>query len=674
MMALELLGARLLQPTFGSDIDVWASVISVFILSLSLGYAGGGWLADRIEPRRALGWAILTAGICYLLLPVYARAFLERLSPEIQAARWGSLPAATLLFLPPSLLLGGVTPLLVRLGFTDAAHVGRVTGLLFAVGCLGNVLGILVTDYLLLVRYPLTTNLLGIGVVLGVTGVMHLRTEALDSRPPRRRSRQTASASLGAIALISAAWIGARFQDNPYRVHRVGLPADEVAVEHRESPYGHLTWVVSEGENYAQLRFVAQNQGGVCLRPRWDEYARLHPGLRHVAMPDGLPVASRNPGTLVNATYACLFPLAVLLNDRLMAQANGEARAARPNLLMVGLGSGAGVALLAHHFPEASLTVVDIDREVVAMALRHYPFLRWLQEQRTSDGRPRLRLVVGDGRRFVAHPPSGGTPRPYDAAILDVYTLGSTIPPHLMTREFYEALARILSDDGLILSNILGSYAGAKRRVLGGAVRTQRAAGFPWVTNIPILLPWEEPESFDVSLVHPNIVIAGRRSPAPWDRPDVASQLEQVRLYPELPEGVFVSESISLGDGQRYISTQVSLVHDGVPVDAALVQRLRAALSAEPDVESGWAVRINVLADPELIEQARQVVRTHRGDIAASGWERSDAPELIYRRTDWVLAVRETFRKGVAAARAPIEPAEGPLFTDEWSNADIVNR
>jgi predicted membrane-bound spermidine synthase len=673
MMALELLGARLLQPTFGSDIDVWASVISVFILSLSLGYAGGGWLADRVEPRRTLGWTILAAGVCYLLLPVYARAFLERLGPDIQAARWGSLPAALLLFLPPSVLLGGVTPLLVRLGFKDAAHVGRITGILYAVGCVGNVLGILVTDYILLVSYPLNANLLGMGVLLGVTGVAHLRADVSGGRPPRRRSRQTASASLGAVALISAAWLGVRFQDNPYRVHRVGLPADEIAVEHRESPYGHLTWVVSEGENYAQLRFVTQNQGGVCLRPRWDAYAALHPDLRHLAMPEGLQAGAgpHNPGTLVNATYACLFPMAVLLNDRLMAEALGDPRRARPAILMVGLGSGAGAALLAHHFPEASLTAVDIDREVVAIALARYPFLRWLQEQRTSEGRPRLRLVVGDGRRFVARVPSGGAPGPYDAAILDVYTLGSTIPPHLMTREFYGALAKVLADDGLILSNILGSVSGAKRLVLGGAVRTQRAAGFPWVRAIPLLLPWEEPGSFDPGLVRPNLVLASRRALHALDRAGASPPLDRFLPYPELPAGAFISESISLGDGRRYVSTHVSL---RAALEQAFVKRLRDVLSAEPDGDDDRAMRIAVLGDPELVAQARQAVLALGDGIAGNGWERPGASEVIYRRTDWVLAAREAFNTGMAAARMPIEPPDGPVFTDEWPIADIVNR
>ena len=38
VMALELLGGRLLAPYFGSSIYVWGAIITVFMLALSIGY------------------------------------------------------------------------------------------------------------------------------------------------------------------------------------------------------------------------------------------------------------------------------------------------------------------------------------------------------------------------------------------------------------------------------------------------------------------------------------------------------------------------------------------------------------------------------------------------------------------------------------------------------------
>jgi predicted membrane-bound spermidine synthase len=174
MMALEILGGRMLQPVFGSSIDVWAAIISVFILSLSIGYVIGGRIADHTRSNLPLAWTIICAGAFYCLMCIYGLAFSNSLSEDIQKARWGVLLAALVLYLPPSLLLGSVSPMLVKLVFTQASHVGRTTGTLYAIGSLGNVIGILATDYVLLVHFQQTSILLGMGIALGVLGLIHL--------------------------------------------------------------------------------------------------------------------------------------------------------------------------------------------------------------------------------------------------------------------------------------------------------------------------------------------------------------------------------------------------------------------------------------------------------------------------------------------------------------------
>lgn len=174
MMALEILGGRFIQPVFGSSIDVWAAIITVFILSLSVGYVAGGRIADRSHTNAALGWVILGAGIFFCLIPSYGMPLMIGLGEEIHTKRWGVLLAATLLFLPPSLLLGMVSPILVKLVFVGAEKVGSTTGTLYAIGSFGNVLGILVSDYVLLAYVPINTTIIVMGAVLCILGILHL--------------------------------------------------------------------------------------------------------------------------------------------------------------------------------------------------------------------------------------------------------------------------------------------------------------------------------------------------------------------------------------------------------------------------------------------------------------------------------------------------------------------
>lgn len=186
LMALEILGGRLLNPTFGSSIDVWAAIITVFILSLSIGYVVGGRIADRSRDNIPLAWIILGAGCLYLTLPTYALHVSEALGSAMGEARFGVLLGGLALFLLPSLLLGMVSPVLVKLAFVSAERVGRTTGTLYAIGSIGNVLGILVTDYILLEYVPLNATLIGMGGILSVLGLVHLavRMRVDEPAPP----------------------------------------------------------------------------------------------------------------------------------------------------------------------------------------------------------------------------------------------------------------------------------------------------------------------------------------------------------------------------------------------------------------------------------------------------------------------------------------------------------
>lgn len=59
-MAFEMVLARALVPFFGGTIYTWGALIGVFLLGMSLGFYGGGRLADR-HPRSALIGALLAA-------------------------------------------------------------------------------------------------------------------------------------------------------------------------------------------------------------------------------------------------------------------------------------------------------------------------------------------------------------------------------------------------------------------------------------------------------------------------------------------------------------------------------------------------------------------------------------------------------------------------------------
>ena len=94
IMGIELLGGRILAPFFGSSVHIWGSIITVFMLSLSLGYLLGGKLSTRNAGLTRYGSIFLTAGIMVLPIALWAPDIMETIFISIEDSRYGSLVAS----------------------------------------------------------------------------------------------------------------------------------------------------------------------------------------------------------------------------------------------------------------------------------------------------------------------------------------------------------------------------------------------------------------------------------------------------------------------------------------------------------------------------------------------------------------------------------------------------
>ena len=171
VMALEILGSRLLAPIFGNSLFVWGALIGVILAAMSSGYATAGWLADRYPGGVVLAWLLLLSGFWTFLLAGIGQPVMFRVSAWVQDPRWGPCLAATVLLGPPAFCLSGTLPPLLRLSVADLGHLGRHTGRMIAVSTVGSLIGTWGTAFFLLTwmgGLALVTLLAAIQVVLGV--------------------------------------------------------------------------------------------------------------------------------------------------------------------------------------------------------------------------------------------------------------------------------------------------------------------------------------------------------------------------------------------------------------------------------------------------------------------------------------------------------------------------
>lgn len=150
VMMLELVGARMVAPYFGTSIYVWTAMIGVILGALSFGYWYGGKLADKAANDRGLAVIVSVAAVLVALSVVTQRYLLEIIATMQVDVRLQAVLAALILLAPASCLLGIVSPYVVKLRLSSLSKAGQSVGRLYAAGTAGSIIGTFATGYWLI--------------------------------------------------------------------------------------------------------------------------------------------------------------------------------------------------------------------------------------------------------------------------------------------------------------------------------------------------------------------------------------------------------------------------------------------------------------------------------------------------------------------------------------------
>ena len=171
IMAQELVAFRLYAPYFGYSIYVWGSMISVVMAALAVGYALGGWIADRSRTDLALYCTILGSALYQLGILFTVHSLLR------SSVRLGDFTGTTLaslvVFAPPMTAMATACPFLIRL-LAQAGRIGSVAGRIYAVSTIGSIAGILSTSFFLVPHLGTQKTLEVICLLSAVTAVAGL--------------------------------------------------------------------------------------------------------------------------------------------------------------------------------------------------------------------------------------------------------------------------------------------------------------------------------------------------------------------------------------------------------------------------------------------------------------------------------------------------------------------
>jgi spermidine synthase len=230
-MATEMSGSRLLAPFFGNSLFIWANLIGLILIYLTVGYYLGGRLADRYPESRLLYALTMTAAVTIALLPFIARPVMQfaiKGIDEISAGAFlGSFSVTVLLFAIPITILGMVPPFAIRLRMTSVESAGNVSGGLYALSTMGSIIGTFAPVLLLIPWIGTRNTMLLFAAVLALVSAIGLGRIAYA----------------GAPLIIAAALL----------IPQGAIKASENSIFETESPYHYIQVEERGGTRYLKL-------------------------------------------------------------------------------------------------------------------------------------------------------------------------------------------------------------------------------------------------------------------------------------------------------------------------------------------------------------------------------------------------------------------------------------
>lgn len=184
-MGFQLLASRLLNPHFGSSIIVWAWLISTFLAAFSLGSMVGGSISNAADGRRER--LRLIAAIIGVVALAFTAFFGRRALGMIEVAfldmSTGLLVSCVGLFFLPVTALSSFGPQCVQYLAARGTAPGKASGLIYGVSTLGNIAGVMLTAFVFIPHFRVSTLLfvwLGVAIV-SLTSLVRLLRQPVSS-------------------------------------------------------------------------------------------------------------------------------------------------------------------------------------------------------------------------------------------------------------------------------------------------------------------------------------------------------------------------------------------------------------------------------------------------------------------------------------------------------------
>jgi len=224
-LVLEIAGARMLAPAFGTSIFVWTAQICTVLVALALGYYYGGKRADA-EDRMAQASNMFLLACASLAISLFLSNPVLLVS-AVLGAKIGPFVFSAFLFFAPCFFAGALTPIFLREYVGGMDSVGNDAGRIYSISTLGSLAGALLSAYVIV---PFIGAKAGIFMTAAAFGVLCMAS---------RWKIDVDRVIILAILLISLSSLA--------QASGIGLPQEYDVAKEYDSEYFHFR-IAEKGE------------------------------------------------------------------------------------------------------------------------------------------------------------------------------------------------------------------------------------------------------------------------------------------------------------------------------------------------------------------------------------------------------------------------------------------
>lgn len=414
-LSVEFAASRLLAPYFGTSLFVWANLIGLILLYLTIGYYAGGRIADRYPRPGVLYSLTAVAALLISLIPVLSRPILtwsqSAFATYSIGVFYGSLVSVILLFALPMILLGCVSPFAIRLCTAQVIRSGRTAGQLYAISTVGSIFGTFFPVFVLIPYLGTYMTFFTTALALLLVSLVGILSSAQrgngspgngisSSTNGMHPIRKGANRSLFSIVLLIPLGLTLFGIQGPIKPPS-GTNGSGVLVTEKESAY-----------NYIQVVRVGSEM--------------------QLVLNEGLAVHSiYNPNRILTNGPWDYFMVAPYFNAPPFTPQQVR------KVCIIGLGAGTIPREFTNVYgPSVSIDGVEIDGDIVNMGRKYF-----------AMNEPNLHVAVQDGRYFLQT-----TAQKYDVIGMDAYQQ-PYVPFQLTTHEFFSEVKSHLATNGVAVIN-----------------------------------------------------------------------------------------------------------------------------------------------------------------------------------------------------------------------------